>query len=167
MKKYVQLYLGGPGGRAVSEEAMRAALDPMERAESFAGVIAGWTVRPEPYRWLRRFTRERGLKLYLWLPVLSEFGELRPFRGVEGFGGKPLGGARFDGDETFDFCCPTRRDTGRFLLEIYEERFAWAEFDGVFLDRIRFPAPSAGPQALFSCLCPACRKGYGAAGLPE
>ena len=28
MKKYVQLYLGGPGGRAVSEEAMRAALDP-------------------------------------------------------------------------------------------------------------------------------------------
>lgn len=44
MRKYVQLYLGGPGGRAVSEEAMRAALDPMERAESFAGVIAGWTV---------------------------------------------------------------------------------------------------------------------------
>ena len=167
MKKYVQLYLGGPGGRAVSEEAMRAALDPMERAESFAGVIAGWTVRPEPYRWLRRFTRERGLKLYLWLPVLSEFGELRPFRGVEGFGGKPLGGARFDGDETFDFCCPTRRDTGRFLLEIYEEQFAWAEFDGVFLDRIRFPAPSAGPQALFSCLCPACREAYGAAGLTE
>ena len=33
MRKYVQLYLGGPGGRAVSEEAMRAALDPMERAE--------------------------------------------------------------------------------------------------------------------------------------
>ena len=167
MRKYVQLYLGGPGGRAVSEEAMRAALDPMERAESFAGVIAGWTVRPEPYRWLRRFTRERGLKLYLWLPVLSEFGELRPFRGVEGCGGKPLSGARFDGDETFDFCCPTRRDTGRFLLEIYEERFAWAEFDGVFLDRIRFPAPSAGPQALFSCLCPACREAYGAAGLTE
>lgn len=48
MRKYVQLYLGGPGGRAVSEEAMRAALDPMERAESFAGVIAGWTVRPDP-----------------------------------------------------------------------------------------------------------------------
>lgn len=37
----------------------------------------------------------------------------------------------------------------------------------MFLDRIRFPAPSAGPQALFSCLCPACREAYGAAGLTE
>ena len=82
-----------------------------------------------------------------------------------GFGGEPLGGARFDGDETFDFCCPTRRDTGRFLLEIYEEWFASAGFDGVFLDRIRFPAPSTGPRALFSCLCPDCREAYGAAGL--
>ena len=38
--------------------------------------------------------------------------------------------------------------------------FRKIEFDGIFLDRIRFPSFTIGKEALFTCCCSECMKAY-------
>lgn len=71
--------------------------------------------------------------------------------------GAPLGARVFDGDETFDFCCPSQAGLAQRLLEKYDRDFAGCAFDGMFLDRIRYPSLTVGAEALFGCACGECR----------
>ncbi len=105
--------------------------------------------------------RDLGLKVFLWLPVLADAGK-DPEMGEQAVG---LGGAVGQGsagswhclgksDESFLFACPRSRaqlETVRWRCHDELPRY-----DGVFLDRIRYPPPANGLEMLGSCFCQRC-----------
>lgn len=157
MKKFVQIYTGGVSGRNISIEQIQQKLDSLEIGGE-DGIIVGWSLEPQIYKWLRAYTKERGVELYLWFQVLAEFKSLGDFESVRTLNGKVLKTAVFDGDEEFSFYCPGNPNTRKSLIKIYEKYFSEIDFDGVLLDRIRFPSPAVDQNALFSCTCPYCME---------
>lgn len=159
MKKMIQIYTGGVKGRNVTFEEVKSKLGELEgnRPE---GIIAGWSLDKELYRRLREYTAENKMEFYLWFQTLSEFKRLKGFAPVTDIEGKEMEPAIFDGDEEFSFYCPGNDKTAAYLKEIYEEYFSDIAFDGVLLDRIRFPSPVYSREAIFSCCCNNCLKKY-------
>lgn len=159
MKKLLQIYTGGVSGRNLSIQQISQKLEELEDYR-IDGIIVGWSLDWQIYRWLRTYTRKNGIELYLWFQVLAEFKSLGDFTNVTDMDGKTLRSAVFDGDEEFSFYCPSHPDTLGSLRHIYEKYFSEIAFDGVFLDRIRFPSPAMDRNALFSCTCSFCMKRY-------
>ncbi len=107
--------------------------------------------------------RELGLELYLWLPVLADAGVdwaeadlTEDAWGNRGYGASGRWANLGHGDETFLFACPNapaplEAARGRIRGEL-------PDYDGVFLDRIRYPSPANGLEAVFTCFCPRCRE---------
>ena len=128
----------------------------------------GWSEDPALYRELGEALHRRGAELWLWFPVFSEHTLREGLRHQTGLlTGAPLGARVFDGDETFDFCCPSQAGLAQRLLEKYDRDFAGCAFDGMFLDRIRYPSLTVGAEALFGCACGECRDWLAENGLPR
>jgi hypothetical protein len=66
------------------------------------------------------------------------------------------------GGEDFLFLCPNREEPLRKVLQVYERLLEEAGFDGVMLDRIRYPSTVNGFESLFGCFCPDCEREYAA-----
>ena len=120
-------------------------------------VIYGWARDPAVNRAVISTARENGAKAYAWLPVFAE----NPYPGEKIVPIVPGGdtGIRIVEGENFEFCCPGSEaaldGAKRFLADIA----GYAEPDGVFLDRIRYPS-AAVPNALYGCFCPRCLARY-------
>ena len=107
-------------------------------------------------------TKELGITTYLWYPVLSDspylnsikFSPIELFNGQKGFGiyGK-WSGSGYE-KENFLFSCPNNKDVIDKIFDNYIEEIENGDFDGVFLDRIRYPSPVNGLEVFFSCFCP-------------
>ncbi len=166
MKRYsYQVYLGGAKGRGYTVDDIRRHLPASEHTRR---IIAGWTTETELYRELRRYTAARQMELWLWFPVFSEHTGQAYFRAQRNIAtGRAFEGTVFDKDENFDFCCPSDEELPEKLAEIYDRYYADVGFDGIFLDRIRYPSLTAGLPALFGCACPECMDWFGKNGLPE
>lgn len=162
MGYYYQVYTGAGSGRGITAEKIWKHI-PGRKVDS---IIVGWSEEPDLYRRLRDEARNRGIQIWLWFPVLSEHNETYNFRQQINIGtGKPFGANVFDGDEKFDFCCPSQPNLSEKLLDIYEQIFSVGEFDGIFLDRIRYPSLTMGVEALFGCCCNTCLAEYEKTGL--
>lgn len=159
MKKMIQIYTGGIKGRDVTFEEVKSRLEEL-KGNRPEGIIAGWSLDKELYRRLREYTAERHMEFYLWFQTFSEFKRLKDFDSIMDIEGKMIEPAIFDGDEEFSFYCPGNNKTTAYLKEIYEEYFSDVAFDGVLLDRIRFPSPVYSREAIFSCCCNNCLKKY-------
>lgn len=154
MGLYYQAFTGGAAGRGVAAEDILRRL----RNVPVQAVIVGWSEDPALYRELGEALHRRGAELWLWFPVFSEHTLREGLRRQTGLlTGAPLGARVFDGDETFDFCCPSQAGLAQRLLEKYDRDFAGCAFDGMFLDRIRYPSLTVGAEALFGCACGECR----------
>lgn len=118
---------------------------------------------------LRGCCRDLGMGLYLWYPVLADTGgdPLEAEMVVDAWGGKGQGksgcwgGLATPGDENFLFACP--RAEGVHNKNIARLELELPDYDGVFLDRIRYPSPANGLEMLFSCFCPRCLDAEGEA----
>ena len=190
MGLYYQAFTGGAAGRGVAAEDILRRL----RNVPVQAVIVGWSEDPALYRELGEALHRRGAELWLWFRVLTartlREGLLRKtgliytdipdlqdasvhslwvgLRRQTGLlTGAPLGARVFDGDETFDFCCPSQAGLAQRLLEKYDCDFAGCAFDGMFLDRIRYPSLTVGAEALFGCACGECRDWLAENGLPR
>ena len=164
MGLYYQAFTGGAAGRGVAAEDILRRL----RNVPVQAVIVGWSEDPALYRELGEALHRRGAELWLWFPVFSEHTLREGLRRQTGLlTGAPLGARVFDGDETFDFCCPSQAGLAQRLLEKYDHDFAGCAFDGMFLDRIRYPSLTVGAEALFGCACGECRDWLAENGLPR
>lgn len=164
MGLYYQAFTGGAAGRGVAAEDILRRL----RNVPVQAVIVGWSEDPALYRELGEALHRRGAELWLWFPVFSEHTLREGLRRQTGLlTGAPLGARVFDGDETFDFCCPSQAGLAQRLLEKYDCDFAGCAFDGMFLDRIRYPSLTVGAEALFGCACGECRDWLAENGLPR
>jgi hypothetical protein len=95
-------------------------------------------------------------KLYRWQPLLTSDGKfpVREEYRVIGLIGKPVPG--YLGMPEFSFMCPNNPAYQNELSEHLDMLFKGGIYDGVFLDRMRFPALSGDAAANFGCFCRHC-----------
>jgi hypothetical protein len=117
---------------------------------------------------VREICRDFKIKTYLWTPVLADIicfkieqeQAVETFDGLHGYGKSGSWDKLGKGEEDFLFLCPNDEEHIRRIFDQYQNKIKESEFDGVFLDRIRFPSPSNGFEALFSCFCQYCQNKF-------
>jgi hypothetical protein len=125
-------------------------------------LVLGAREVPDIFRGLTGSARAAG-KVYLWYNVLSDVPGTEDadlvvnWRGERsrGWGGWSEKGEAVD--ESFRFACPNNPRVRRRTLDRLRELLVRYPFDGVFLDKIRFPSPANGVEEVISCFCGHCR----------
>jgi hypothetical protein len=108
------------------------------------------------------------IKTYLWYPVLADVYAFKikqeqaveTFNGLQGYGKHGCWDKLGEGEEDFLFLCPNDEGHIKRIFAQYQNILKESDFDGVFLDRIRFPSPSNGFELLFSCFCQFCQNKF-------
>ena len=117
---------------------------------------------------VREICTDFKIKTYLWYPILADIPgfkvrreqSVETFDGLHGYGKNGRWDKLGKGEEDFLFLCPNDEQNTREIFDQYQNKIIESGFDGVFLDRIRFPSPSNGFEALFSCFCKSCLKKF-------
>jgi len=117
---------------------------------------------------VREICRDFKIKTYLWYPVLADVlafkikreQAVETFDRLHGCGKNGCWDKLGEGEEDFLFLCPNDEQNIRQIFNQYQNKIIESDFDGVFLDRIRFPSPANGFELLFSCFCQFCRKKF-------
>lgn len=174
---FSQLHLGNrqgdppaPGDPALGKPALAALI---RRARELAGIdgLMIWTDGELPlYRALARACRDCGVAPYLWFAVLADVQGLSfpesdlqlRFDGARGHGRIGAWAGLGTGGESFLFLCPNRAEPLQRVFQAYLRLLEGADFDGVMLDRIRYPSAVNGFESLFGCFCPDCEREYAA-----
>jgi hypothetical protein len=111
-------------------------------------------------------------QVFLWFNVLSDYENIKKseaiidYKGVQHAEGWSGWKDPKDVTETFQFGCVNRPDTQKKVLAHLDRLLAsYPNFDGVFIDKFRFPSPAMGLDSLFSCFCPYCYKAADKVGL--
>ena len=135
-------------------------LDAVMRTVPIDILAVGWTERPELFRLLTAPETRPTKEVYLWYPLLSDFpgfdathlvlnNRSEKSAGWSGYAGTGIA-------ESFKLACPNNPHAVETSLEHLERLMTTYQFDGVFLDKIRFPSPANGLAEVFSCFCPHC-----------
>jgi hypothetical protein len=161
----IQYLEGGVPSSRISPARARARLRAAFERLPTAMVLLGWSL-PEPLveACAQECARHK-TELYLWQPLLTGDGDLRPRPAWQTIGltGEPVGG--YAGKAEFTFICPNRPAAREAVLDHLSEVVASGYYQGVFFDRIRFPSPSALPSRDLACFCEDCRWAAEEAGL--
>ena len=167
---FSQLYVGDRQRNSIAPRELRQAI---HRARDLAGIegLMIWTDNDLPlYQTLAESCRECGVAPHLWFAVLADVqgvpladGDLQlHFDGSRGYGRTGAWRGLGTGGEAFLFCCPNRGEPLQQVFQAYERLLERVDFDGVMLDRIRYPSAVNGFESLFGCFCPACEREYSA-----
>jgi len=128
-------------------------------------LMIGAHLNPKDMAYTIELCKNNGISPYLWYPMLADIlpsfdaSHLR----LTGYGQSSesfiLEEQRNSGED-FGFLCPVKayQDQDYFLL--YQNYLESFEFEGVFLDKIRYPSPSNGLSDLLGCQCDMCLKEY-------
>jgi len=165
MELTVQIRTGGYTGDPSDLTQVLDAIRDVFARLPVSRVIMGWCVLPEVYQQAASIVHDLGAELYLWLPMFSENGLLRDCSPVIGLSGQESRPYQLDDSENFDFYCPNSPVNQSALLSLYDEYFAGIGFDGVFLDKIRYPSLINGLDGGLGCFCPNCLTAYDEAGI--
>jgi hypothetical protein len=157
-------YLENPYPEATPAAVRRRLCQACERLP-ISLVLLGWDLPPAIEEAVAQETTRQHAKLFRWQPLLTgdahtdlpdEWATLGPTDyPIPGHGGLP----------EFSFICPNRSAVADFLLERVESAADSAMFQGLFLDRIRFPSPSNNPRRDLACFCSNCTRLAADAGL--
>lgn len=161
----IQIFTGGYQKQEATYEQIEAKLRPILEQIPVTAVLIGWSVDQELYRKTLELVHQYQTELYLWLPVLSEVGLLRPASLLRDCEGKEVKSYQLKESENFEFYCPGEAVNRNNVIDIYETYFSDIGFDGVFLDKIRYGSFANGLSGVFSCFCSACMKRYQERGL--
>ena len=154
----IQIFTGNFLETAVSYELVEKKLNSVLSRIPVNKVIMGWSINKELYSKTAEFLAKRNVDFYLWFPVFSETSALKELTSLTDIRGQKL---KCRSDEEFSFCCPNPQNVKK-ILNIFEREFSSVYFNGVFLDRIRYPsfANSHGSAGVLSCFCPECSAIY-------
>lgn len=112
--------------------------------------------------------REFGIEPYLWYPVLSDIPSFKTneehltlnFDGTYGYGKIGRWIDFRNNEENFLFICPNNKIVNNKLFESFKETVDNFNFEGILLDRIRFPSCANGFESIFSCFCKFCKEKF-------
>ncbi len=132
-------------------------------------LVVGWTERPDLFRMLTAPATRLSREVFLWYPLLSDYPGFDPSHlVVTRDSSRSRGWAGYEGTgiaESFKQACPNNPQALSTTLARLEELMSAYEFDGVFIDKIRFPSMANGLQDSFSCFCPFCAQKAARSGL--
>ena len=128
-------------------------------------VMIGWDIPEDFVDICREETNKRGIKLYRWQPLLTSDGELLVTKDYQviGLNGDPVPG--FKNMPSFTFMCPNHEPYREQILEHTADILRPGKYDGIFLDRMRYPALTHDLNNSLACFCPACQEAAETVGL--
>lgn len=119
-------------------------------------VCTGWAIPLEIIDACAQECSRAGVELYRWHPLLTGDGKFVPRAEWQTRGTSRQTLAGFRRLPEFTFVCPNRSSVHEAVLEHLERSLRGGHYQGVFLDRIRFPSPTGDPAGELACFCPAC-----------
>lgn len=161
----IQYLEDSPELDALTAEEVRGRLRAALACLPLDGVIVGWRL-PQPLQLACAEEAARaGARLYRWHPLLTGDATFPPqaeWRAV-GPDGAPVPG--FLGRPEFTFLCPNRAGAREAVLAHLQRAIRGGGYQGIFLDRMRYPSPAADPGRLLACFCEDCRAAAAEEGL--
>ena len=133
-------------------------------------LILGWIEMPELFQELTAKESRLTKEVFLWYPLLSDYPGLAPDHFTLNYKGAPSQGwgdfvEKGGMSETFRFACPNNPAAQQTTLQQLRRLLQRYNFDGVFLDKFRFPSPANGLDELLSCFCIHCQQAASESGL--
>ena len=164
----VQLYTGSCTKPAeLDQRGILHKLNRILRRTDIKNAIIGWN-KDVDLSEIVFFLKHKGVPLYLWLPVFSELDELSLFLPLIGLDNRKIEiNFNMGNNEKFQFCCPANPENIERIIGIYEKHYYKEIYDGVFLDKIRFPSFLGGMNSVSGCFCSYCRSNYSLPGKAE
>lgn len=150
-------------------ERVLAVLEAARGILPLRALVVGWVEAPGIYHALIDAAGEE-TEVYLWYPLLSDYPGMADDHLVVNLAGERSRGwgefvAGGEIQETFRFACPNRPEVQEISLFHLERLLTTYDFDGVFLDKFRFPSPANGLEEMLSCFCPDCYRAAASWGL--
>ena len=150
---------------SLSVTSVRKALQAAQEVMPFNILITGSRELPDIFRELTSSSSRASAEVYLWYNLLSDYPDqsideyIINSRGevCTGWGGWTAQGQN-EVEETFIFSCPNHPEARRKTIASLKALLLAYPFDGVFLDKFRFPSPANGLQMVLSCFCPYCQQ---------
>lgn len=158
MKRYLQIFSGGFSKQEVQSDNLKNKLEKILKIIKIDGLIIGWYVDKNFYSDLKNFLRSYDVKLYFWWPIFSELSYFKKFSEVKDYKGNEIEKFSFQEGENFEFYCPNDLENMKNIKDIFDSEISKYDVDGIFLDKIRYPAFSNGKNSIFSCFCENCIK---------
>jgi len=162
MKVTVQIFSGGFNGNSVPYDLVEQKLKKFLTQVPVNKLLMGWSLDYELYKKTAAFCNKQNIEFYLWFPVFSETGSIRDLAPLVDYKGQRVISGGENPDEDFSFCCPNNYQNIEKIIDIFESEFASIPFNGIFLDKIRYPSFANGqsPGNVYSCFCPECLKTF-------
>lgn len=156
----IQLHTGSFTSCTYTFAQIKAKLEPIINTYAIKDIILGWCTDKQLNSELVSYFHKHQIRCFLWLPILSESERLKPNKMIETIDGSASDALSMFTDEQFAFACPSALCNSHHVLQIYEEHFQGIPFNGVFLDKIRFPSFANGYEEGFGCFCKECLHHY-------
>lgn len=157
-KVIVQIFTGGYKKSTTSFSKIKNVMDELYKTSHIDAVILGWCTDKNLYKNITEYLKTQGTYAYLWLPVFSETGLLKEVAPVVDSKKRQIQHFALKETENFEFYCPSHQLNSKAVKQIYEENFQDINFDGIFLDKIRYPSFSNGKDSIFTCFCEKCEQ---------
>lgn len=159
MKKIVlQIFTGGFNSNYITFDRIEEKLNYVLNKIDVEKVIIGWSTNKELYFKTIELCRKYKIKVYLWLPVFSEIGLLKESELLVDKNLNSIKNYSLSEDENFEFYCPNNEVNIQNVFDVYEEYFSDLNFDGIFIDKIRYASFANGLNGVLSCFCEHCDK---------
>lgn len=155
-KTFVQVSTGELHSPAPDFRLVKEKIDQISSRVRVDGVLMGFCLDDSIYQKTLRLLHDKKIRLYLWFPVFSDLDSLMEFAPLVDRRGDAVRDMAVEGTGGFNFYCPSNRGNLANIRSVFEKHFAKIQFDGVFLDRVRYPSFSNGLDAIFTCFCPDC-----------
>ncbi|MCC0640123.1 MULTISPECIES: hypothetical protein [unclassified Clostridioides] len=159
-KIVVQIFTGGFKNKEIKFNDIKCKLLELMECIDVEKVIMGWSVDKELYVKTKKLLKKYNVELYLWFPCFSEVGLLEKSNLLVDYTGKEVKGYALQEDENFEFYCPNSKGNIENIKKIYSTYFSEIEFDGIFLDKIRYGSFSNKLNGVFNCFCKDCLDIY-------
>ncbi len=162
-KFYTQISTSHSSEENLNVKALRDRLEEVNSLLPISGLIVGSYENRAVFVELTTGKHGGDPDTYLWYNLLSDYSGQHEDESVitdKGESCKKWFGWGDDAEgevtESFMFSCPNDPVTRQKTLTALSDLLDRYPFDGVFLDKFRFPSPASGLDLTFSCFCPHC-----------
>ena len=169
---FTQISTSHSSEESLNPAVLRQRLDEVKPIIPLSGLIVGSYENSAVFRDLTENKRPDDPEIYLWYNLLSDYNGQSENESIITDRGKSCEKwfgwgeeAESEVTESFMFSCPNNPETRQKTLTVLSNLLDKYPFDGVFLDKFRFPSPASGLDLTFSCFCPHCYQKAAEAGL--